>query len=40
MKKEFQDGVVSLSLLKKINSGDYLMPLVYIYRAYGYFCLG
>jgi len=35
MKRKFQEGVDSLSSLKKlINSGDFLMPLIYIYRYY------
>lgn len=51
MKRKFQDGVDTIDLLAKKNkyfqigySGDitdeFLKPLVSLYIAYGYFCLG
>lgn len=41
MKRKFQEGIDSLSELIKQNLlNDFLKPLTYTHRAYGYFCLG
>ncbi|EGR34644.1 hypothetical protein IMG5_005100 [Ichthyophthirius multifiliis] len=41
MKRKYQEGIENLSkLVKGYNLGDFLKPLVYTYRSYGYFCLG
>jgi len=41
MKRKHKEGVQDLTnLVKNHNLGDFLKPLVYTYRAYGYFCLG
>lgn len=41
MKRKHKEGVKNLTGLIKNNTiGEFLKPLVYSYRAYGYFCLG
>ena len=41
MKRKHEDGIKNLTTLVKTQTlGDFLKPLVYSYRAYGYFCLG
>jgi hypothetical protein len=41
MKRKYKEGIENLSkLIKAYNLGDFLKPLVYTYRSYGYFCLG
>ena len=41
MKRKFKEGIENLTgLINKENLGDFLKPLAYSYRAYGYFCLG
>ncbi|KAL4437922.1 hypothetical protein ABPG74_001093 [Tetrahymena malaccensis] len=41
MKRKHKEGIRNLTnLVKNYSLGDFLKPLVYTYRAYGYFCLG
>ena len=41
MKRKYNEGIENLTkLVKNFNLGDFLKPLIYIYRAYGYFCVG
>jgi hypothetical protein len=41
MKRKFKDGIEKLNeLIKKYTLSDFLTPLVYTHRAYGYFCIG
>lgn len=41
MKRKHKEGIKNLTNLdKNFNLGEFLKPLVFIYRAYGYFCLG
>ena len=41
MKRKFKEGIENLTkLINKDSIGDFLKPLVYTYRAYGYFCVG
>jgi len=41
MKRKFKEGIENLTkLINKDLLGDFLKPLVYTYRAYGYFCVG
>ena len=41
MKRKFQEGNSSLSKLQeKFELGNFLKPLFFKYRAYGYFCEG
>jgi hypothetical protein len=40
MKRKYREGIEHLSqLAKSENLSDFLRPLVYSYRAYGYICL-
>lgn len=40
MKRKHKEGVKILTnLVKNFQLGDFLKPLVFVYRAYGYFCL-
>jgi hypothetical protein len=39
MKKKFKKGIENFSVLcKRENLSDYIRPLVYSFRSYGYFC--
>ena len=41
MKRKFKEGTECLtSMVKGGNISDFLKPMLYTYRAYGYFCLG
>ena len=41
MKRKHTEGIESLSnVFKKQSVSDFLRPLAYNYRAYGYFCMG
>ena len=41
MKRKHTEGIESLtSVFKKQPVSDFLRPLAYNYRAYGYFCVG
>ena len=41
MKRKHTEGIESLTnVFKKQPVSDFLRPLAYNYRAYGYFCVG
>ncbi len=41
MKRKFKEGTECLtSMVKGGNISDFLKPMLFTYRAYGYFCLG
>jgi hypothetical protein len=41
MKRKYKEGVEHLSnLVNNFALSDFLKPLLYSYRAYGFFCLG
>jgi len=40
MKKKFEEGVNNLTNVLKHNISASFIPMIYSYRAYGYFCLG
>jgi len=41
MKRKYKEGIENITnLIKNFSVGEFLKPLVYSYRAYGYYCLG
>jgi hypothetical protein len=41
MKRKYTEGIENLTnLVKNFSMGEFLKPLIYTYRSYGYFCVG
>ncbi|EAS02746.2 tetratricopeptide repeat protein (macronuclear) [Tetrahymena thermophila SB210] len=41
MKRKYKDAIDNFNLItSNFSLGDFMKPLFYVYRAYGYFCLG